>query len=205
MKNIIAIAATFLLIATIGQSADKAEEPAKSEVYLIIKHSDHAKKTSYKLMSQSEYKALQDEITAEAKLWDKAMSAAEKAWKEDTTTSKKMFPRNAVSPQKASIDGKYTDQQKAGAKITSLEKAAKEDEDADKKRADEKRTRLNQNNPNIKKKEPKGSGDRDALFDSARSLFETKMAELISKAAEKAGAAPAAHEEPAAKKKGDAK
>lgn len=204
MKRSLVIAAAFSLFASVAPAAEETAAQAKPETYLILRCFDHAKQMSYKLASQSEYKTLVEEAAAETKFWDKAMAAAEKAWKADSATSKKSFPRNAISPKKMQVLESYTDQEKASTKLTNLESALSESEEADRKRAEEqekKRTetaRKMLGDRAMKKKTDTGTSDREALMESARSLFESKLTELSSGVP--GGQAPAEVEPPAEKK-----
>jgi hypothetical protein len=184
MKKIFALASAMLIIPALCMSAEETAAQAKPETFVIIKHFDHAKKMSYKLLTQTELKSLQDEMAAETKFWDKAMAASEKAWKADTSTAKKSFPKTAISPKKMQILETYTDSEKATAKMNRLDEALADDEAADKKRAEEQTKRLTENARKMlgeratKKKSDSGMSDREALLDSARGLFENKMSEL---------------------------
>lgn len=184
MNRFIAAALICSLTGSLAFAAAEAAGPAKPESYAILKCFDHAKKLSYKLATSSEVKAMNDEIATETKFWDKAMSAAEKAWKADKETAKKSFPKTAISPKKIIVMETFTDQDKATGKMNSLDKALADSEAADKKRAADQKARMNQQTERMlgarasKAKDDKGGTDREAMMDSARELFESKMSEL---------------------------
>jgi hypothetical protein len=196
MKILSVLISILLLFAITGFAAEQA---AKGETYMIIKYFDHAKEAENRLVTSSEMKALQDEIAKEAKLWSAAMSAAEKAWKADSSTSKKPFPRTAISPKKITILEQFTNQDKATAKLEAMDKAAADAAEAEKEREKKKKDnpynrRLSQmlGDRAIKSAKDDGKGEREALLDSARSLFEDKLNEL--------GGGGAAEEKPAESK-----
>jgi len=206
MKKLIIIAvASSVLASTVFAQDAEAPAPTK-EVYMIAKCYDHAKKMSYKLGTQVEIKALMDEVTAEAKLWAKAMAATEKAWKADPENAKKTFPKTAISPKKVTIIDTFTNQEKASNKLNSLESSiAAQDELATKRAESKKNDPMQKSLKKIlgdradKSKGDSGSSEREVLMESARSLFESKLGELSGgMIAAEAPAAPA--EEPKEKK-----
>lgn len=184
MKRFISLAIACCLVTVFGNAAEETGAAAKPELVSILKCFDHAKVMTYKIATQGEYKTLLEELAAEAKLWDKAMAASEKAWKADTATSKKSFPKNAISARKVQLMESFTDPEKATNRLNDLEKKLAENEEADKKRAEEAKKQRNSTATKIlgdranKKKDDKGTSDRDALLESARSLFESKLTEL---------------------------
>ncbi|OGV57669.1 MAG: hypothetical protein A2283_03015 [Lentisphaerae bacterium RIFOXYA12_FULL_48_11] len=206
MKRLLLSAVICLIGFSFVDAADETGAQAKPETYLILRYFDHAKQMSYKLVTQSEYKALLDELSAETKLWAKAMAASEKAWKADPSTSKKNFPRTAISPKKMQVVDNFTDQEKASTKLTNLESALSESEEAERKRSEEQEKKRTETARKMlgdratKKKTDDGASDRELLLESARTLFESKLSELSSGTlGSPAPAAPAA--EPQAEKK----
>lgn len=205
MKRLILSSLISLLSFNLLHAADDTGAQAKPETYLILRYFDHAKVMSYKLVTQSEYKALLDELSMETKLWAKALAASEKAWKADASTSKKNFPRTAISPKKAQVVDTFTDQEKASTRLTNLESDLSESEEAARKRAEEQEKKRTETARKMlgdratKKKADDGASERDLLLESARTLFESKLSELSSGAlGSPAPAEPAA--EPKAEK-----
>ncbi|MDD4869512.1 MAG: hypothetical protein PHR77_03035 [Kiritimatiellae bacterium] len=176
MKRLIILAASCSLITILGHAADDTTAQAKPETYFIVKYFDHAKMLSYKLVSQTEYKALLEEIAGESKIWDKTMAASEKAWKAEGSTTKK-FPRSAISQKKVMIVDKFTDQEKATARLNNMEQALAEAEEARQKNIEEQQKKLSKIMGN-RKIDDKGTSDREAFLESARSLFNSKLSEL---------------------------
>jgi len=197
MKNILSYVFACLLLAALSYG-EEAAPAGKPETFLIIKVYDHAKKPSLKLVTDAEYKAETDAIAQEAKLWDKAMAAAEKAWKADSSTAKKTFPKSFIAQKKISVIKKdIADQSKGTTEIAKLEKSLEEDLKAEEKRLAERKQSSAGNIAKRKTDDGKAASERAALLDSARSLFETKLTEVASPAAP---AEPAAPEKKATKK-----
>jgi hypothetical protein len=177
MKRLITLTIACSFIAVLGYAAEETAAQGKPETYTIVKSFDHGKVMSYKLVSSVEYKALLAEIAAESKIWEKAMSASEKAWKADASTSKKNFPRGAISQRKVVVVDTFTDQEKATSRMNNMEQALAEAEKARQDSIDEQKKKLSKIMGD-KKKEDKGTSDREAFMESARSLFESKLSEL---------------------------
>jgi len=184
MKRLILSAMICFLGFNFVHAADETGTQAKPETYMILRYFDHAKQMSYKLVTQSEYKAILDELAAETKLWAKAMAASEKAWKADPSTVKKNFPRTAISAKKVQVVDNFTDQEKASTRLTNLESALSESEEAERKRADEQEKKRTETARKMlgdratKKKADDGASERELLLESARTLFESKLSEL---------------------------
>jgi len=197
----ISLISACLLVSALAYG-EEAAPAAKPESLMIVKIYDHAKKPSLKLVNDAEYKTLNDEIVQEAKFWDKAMMAAEKAWKADSATSKKTFPKSAIAAKKISVVQKgLTDPAKASTKLSDMEKSMAEDAKADEQRLKERKGKSGGNAARRKTDDNKADQERASLLDSARSLFETKLSELAG-AAGGAAAEPVNPPEPAPKKKG---
>lgn len=194
----------FVLLAAAATPAQEETAPTAGNTFLLVKVSDHAKDTSVKVMTSQEYKALCGEIAAEGRAWEKAMAAAEKEWKANPETAKKSFPRNSIGPKKATVSQQFTSQDKAMATVSAIEKRSADQSELDKKREDEKnKNKAKTKGASAKSQESKQKSEeqRNEMLESARSLFESKLAEAMGGEAPAAAAAPAAQEKPASKKK----
>jgi len=158
-----------------------AEEQNKT---WLVKISDRADNISYQLMTPNEYKLLYDEINAEAKLYAKAMAIAQKAWKEDEDTKKKPFPGSTISLKKAMVVGTYPDTEKATAKLEYYEKKMDEKLEKDKVKQEE-RDKVQQKSKEMIQREKEKARDKEYLCNKARTLYESKLAELMKPPEEK--------------------
>lgn len=186
MRSLVIVMTAVPVITISSLAADEPAVPRTTESYLVIRHFDHANAMSYKVMTPAEYKALTDQMAAEAKAWDKAMAFTQDAWKYEFATQKKVFPRSAITPIRVTIIDKFTDQARAASKAAYL---ASEDES--KKKAVPAK-------PVVKKADDKTLAEKESLRKSAVSIFEGKLAEVIAATAAREEAARTAAQEKAA-------
>ncbi len=144
-------------------------------------------KASYKTMTQTEYNTMGDEIKADNALFVRAVMEADKAWKLDDETKRKPFPRSAISPKSIAVVSTFTDQAKADERLSSIEDRESEREKDLKKRQEEKNK--GKSAEDLAKASAREK-DREYLESRARDIFEGKLTDIKTKAAEKA-AAPA--------------
>lgn len=157
-----------------------AEEQNKT---LLVKISDRADNISYQVMTPNEYKSLYDEINAEAKLYVKALAIAKKAWKEDEDAKRKPFPGSAISLRKAIVVGTYPDTEKATAKLEYYERKMDEKLARDKEKQEE-RDKFQKKSKEVIQREKEKASDKELLYNKARTLYESKLAELMKPPAE---------------------
>jgi hypothetical protein len=185
MKTLtIVILNLFVLVWIVISALAQDTSTTTKEKINVVKVTDFDGKINYKVMTQTDFKALMEEIKTESSLVPKALQIAEKKWKEDTDTKKKSFPKSAIKVKQAEIVQTFTDQNKAQEKLTKLEATEADKAKEEQKRQDEK-DKVQQKKPDEIAKEKAREREKDALDGTARSLFETALTELKTKAAEK--------------------
>jgi len=118
------------LAAEMSPAGTSGIQPA--EQYLLVEYSDHAGKASLKVLGTSEHKTLLNEIRTEARLWGKAMSAAQKTWEAGRNTEP--FPKSAIHQKSVTVIETFTNEASATATLDLREKIANAGkEDAKKK------------------------------------------------------------------------
>lgn len=163
---------------------------AVQQQILVVKIQDRAKELSYKIMTPEEYKAVQNQIKAESKFYRKALMLADKDWQADPANAGKRFPKSAISQRKAVVTGKFKNMEKAFDKIRHYDeqktKNEERAEEREKERQQKRRAQFRQNKVALKRfeekieQDKKKAKDREAFRNTARFLFENKLAELMS-------------------------
>ena len=187
MKHTLSGAAALLLGACTCRSAT-------DERYMVVKVQDHAKETTCQVMSADEFKAIQEEIRIETKVFPKALAEAQKAWREDPDTARKPFPKASFAVRRATPMGTFPDREKADAKVAGFEEREQQAKEKDKEREDKKlREKQKAMGPEkydeYVEREREKQTERDALTLKARDLLEQKLADLVAGAGA-AGAEP---------------
>jgi len=119
IKAIIMILAICLAAEMSSAEGNGLQSP---DQYLLVEYSDHAAKTTLKVLSANEYKALLKEIHTEARLWEKALSASEKTW--ETGRNKEPFPKSSIHQKNVSIIESFTNEAAAIAILDLRERIA---------------------------------------------------------------------------------
>lgn len=191
MKTIVLALVALFSLSHFVQAAGDEEQGGGAEKTLLVKVTDQAEQVTFELMSPADFQELQKRIAAEAKFHSKALAAAEKAWKEDEETKKKSFPKGAITVRKAQPMKEFTDSSKASDALSNEEnkeidkaKALKEKQEAKEKAAIEKKITTKEKIDKEKRKDD----EKESLCNSARSLYETKLQELMAPAGEGGGA-----------------
>jgi hypothetical protein len=145
------------------------------KIYLV-KIADHDKKVTYEIKSLAELKALQSEIMAENKYFQKALATARKEWETDEETAKKPFPSAAIGQRQVSTVGQpYDDRDKAQAKLDGyISRTSEKEAEEEKKEAD----RTKGQDKDQLKKERQEAEARKKLEASAVDLVRSKLDEL---------------------------
>ncbi len=171
-----------ILAATLASlicSGSHAIEGGGGSKALVVKITDRAGKVTYEAMSPEDWKAFQKQLALEAKLHPKALMEAEKTWREDETVKKKSFPKMAISPRKAQVIKEFNDASKAADYAS--EKEAEESEKAlQAEKKQEERDKLFKRPKEEVDKEKQKAADKETLYTTARNLYDTKLAELMS-------------------------
>jgi hypothetical protein len=149
------------------------------EKWFVVKVTDHSEKVSYESMNPSDFDNLNKQIAAETKAHPKALMEAEKVWKKD---EKKAFPKGAIAIRKAVKVKEYNDKSKADDECSKIQGKEIDKEKADKDRqkardddAIKKKTKTQETIDKDKKKD----GEREALYNSARSIYEEQLSALM--------------------------
>lgn len=101
---------------------------AGADQYSAVESVDIVKETTFQVLTQAEYKNLQDEILLKNSLLSKAMHMAQEDWKTGTNTSNVAFPSGIAVPAKMKLLGIYTDKARAEAEMADQQaKMPKED------------------------------------------------------------------------------
>ena len=202
MKNMLFALLAMFALPQLIQAAGDQEPAAAPEKTLLVKITDHAEKVTYELKSPAEFQQLLKQIATEAKFHVKALEAAEKTWKEEEDTKKKAFPRGAIAVRKAVSIKEFIDATKASDALSAEEgkeadkaKAEKEKQAAKDKAAIDKKLKTQVQIDKDKRKDE----EKESLFNSARSLYETKLEELMTPPAEGGGEAKEADKKDAKK------
>ena len=181
------------LLAIFLASLTTAALAGPSEKILLVKQTDRKKQETYSLMSSEEYKEVEQEIKAEARLHMKAMMATEKEWRKDESLARKSFPRSAIAVRTIRVITTYRDDEQANKKLAYyMEKDAK----AAEKRAERDRHRgrgrrgHGRDNDREARKEARAA-EKEALEEQARQLYENKLSELLQGTANKEAEPPA--------------
>lgn len=142
------------------------------EKFVLFKLYDHAKKCTYEVQSESEYKKLKAEIDKERRFFGRAVSLAEREWKADKD-NKGSFPRSAASPRDIKEVGTYNDMAAAQAKQTSYQERESKSDDKKKKGG---------GSAKDKEKAAKAAqraAERQMVTDGVIALVEGKLKELM--------------------------
>lgn len=190
MRQLATAALALCSICTMCRNASALEKFYYAKVY------DRTKNMEYRVLSDDEYKALQEEMKSDARYFTRALMLAAKDWRADESTRKKMFPRSAVAKKKVTVIMTFRDRKSADAKLdayrrSEAEKATKDKEGSKSKKYDwrtQSGKALGNRNKDRDAKDEEKEAARQALRAQARQLFETKLAELIAAASTRAEA-----------------
>jgi hypothetical protein len=149
--------------------------------YNVIKIKPWDKALCYKVMTDSEVKAFQKEITAESRLATKALQEAQQQWRTQERYKGKSFPRRVSSKPTFSKVGSYDQIEKAQTKCNALETRR------DDKAADERQAHINR-----KKGRSKAENAREAATLAATATFYATARSTYEAALEKVAADRAA-------------
>ena len=163
----------------ISSGGDQGGAAAGGSKALVVKITDRAGKVTYEAMSPEDWKALQKQIALETRLHPKALMEAEKAWREDETVKKKSFPKMAISPRKAQVVKEFNDAGKA-ADYAATKEAEESEKTLDAEKKQEERDKLFKRSKEEVDKEKQKNAEKESLYTSARNLYDTKLAELMS-------------------------
>jgi len=129
-KFIFCMMISFVGFAFLCRGADK---------YFVVKITNFAKQSEYKVLNEEELKNLQKEIADETRLWSKVITAAQKEWQSNEQYKGKSFPTGAIDKRTVKVIGQpYTDQSKAEDKISSIEEQEQEKAEKEAEREKEK-------------------------------------------------------------------
>ena len=130
-----------MLLLSVAVCRPTATHAAGFERFQVIKLYDFNREFQYQVVSKDELRSLQNELRAEAKMFNKAVNAAKKEWRKDELLSGS-FPSSAVAPRKIQTMGTpYKERGAAADKINSYEERAIRTAERKAERADEKMKR----------------------------------------------------------------
>ena len=193
MKTFITcVAVSFLLAGVVSAKTEKKKRVIK-EKYYVVRISDFNKDKEYRVMTTTEFKALEKQIREEKFLASKCLTATTKEWAASDTKRAK-FSRSAVSPRACMRAGKEF--KSAGEASESAEELTKREEVSrkvrDKKRESQRNKarrggggqpqkseaqRLRENL--IKEKLKKNKEEEEELEEEMRSAYRSNMEKLI--------------------------
>jgi hypothetical protein len=181
MKTVLEFAMVLIVLATVAPGAEEPQQEggAKTGIarFYYAKVTDRSGEDEYRVLSQDELNTMQEEISAESRCYARALIAAESEWKKNEDTKKKTFPRSAVKPKKVQVLQSFNDRAAADKKLQSVM-------ERDMERAERDRDRPRSGGPQRSKPQQtadaRREADRAALDERARSIFEGKLAEMIS-------------------------
>ena len=167
---------------------------------LLVKIQDHARSTSYEVMTPEEYKTLQKTVADEAKYFKRALEFAEKAWQQDETLKEERFPSTATSPRKVLAIGQpYADRSKAADKMISYTDKERERDSEEQAALDKVYSQMRKNEGLDKKGKCRAQIEDEkkaALYKAAREIVIDNLAALIASGGKmtqpKAASAPSA-------------
>ena len=150
-----------------------------ADKYFVVKITNFAKQSEYKVLNEEELKNLQKEIADETRLWSKVITAAQKEWQSNEQYKGKSFPTGAIDKRTVKVIGQpYTDQSKAEDKISSIEEQEQEKAEKEAEREKEKAAKLG-TKAKDKEKDKGKDAERENMYAMARAMFEQKLNELM--------------------------
>ena len=203
MKTLTSALVIVLSLVLSASAEEKASEGGAPEKFVLAQVTDRAEVSTYELMGYAAYQDLVKQLALEGKLHMKALMAAEKAWKADET-NKKTFPKSAIAVRKVKIVKEFTDSGKASDELAKLEAKESDKAAADKERQaareKDKQSKGLSNKEQIAKDQKKDA-EKDALYGSARTIYDDELNKLLAAAGGEPANAPAAPAAPAKEEK----
>ena len=154
-------------------SALRGEEVAST--WVVVKQTDMVRNVEYRVMTDAEYKTLEQQVRKEAALFPKAEELAKKDWKADETTRKEAFPSSRINPPKVEVVDRTTDRERA-------EKRAEAGKKAEERKNEPRKTSAKPTE--MEKKMAAEKAEEERLVAKAAELVKAKLAELMKPAAE---------------------
>ncbi len=146
-----------------------------ASVWVVVKQTDMTRKVEYRIMTEAEYKTLEQQIRREAALFSKAEELAKKEWKSDEATRKEAFPSSRINPPKVEVLDRTTDRARA-------EKRAEAGNKSEERKNEPRRTSAKPTE--AEKKMAAEKAEEDRLAGKAAELVKGKLSELLKPAAE---------------------
>lgn len=164
----IVLAVLFAGALSIEAQANQSAAPGTgSATYYVVKCTDYDTTVSYKVCTQQELKALNSEIAAETRVWDKAFARASKEWTADPAVAETSFPRGAIKQRRVASVASFESIDKANAQLDKQVKKLEELKEAEKKREEAKEDAV-QNGGGCKGKGKQKSSGKGGVIGSGK-------------------------------------
>jgi DNA-binding transcriptional regulator YiaG len=169
----------------VAQETKEAKNVKTIDKVYFAKLTDRIGDDEYLVLSGDEFKAMQDEIALEDRLFARALSAADADWRKDETTRKQAFPKSAVKKRQLAVLQTFNDREAAEERLAAHDRS--QAELAERHEAANKVRKAKRTKEQLAADAARESA-RLALSQQACSVFEAKLSELI--AAKQPAAAP---------------
>lgn len=155
--------------------------------YLVIKETDRAGDSTYRVVTPQGLKELQDEIRAEMRHHGRALSLARKQWREHES-KRRTFPASAIGRRSFRVVGStYADEQKASdraARLDENEENSRKIEQDREKDLEQRRYRKRASRKSRTFGDETRARDKKRLHERARQLYEQQLTLLMNRTGE---------------------